>query len=100
MAERSTREAEAHWKIVRFYRRQLIDRKGIVRRCLELILFKRALIAGFQGVTWIFLNCQPMVTFAEGKILEDVVCNDHTSKYVPIVFVFTSHNSDIYVYNN
>ncbi|XP_023730029.1 uncharacterized protein LOC111877754 isoform X2 [Lactuca sativa] len=55
---------------------QLIDPKGTVPRCLERILFKKALTVGFQGVIWIFLNYQPMGMFEEDKIREDVSCND------------------------
>ncbi|KAI3812397.1 hypothetical protein L1987_17104 [Smallanthus sonchifolius] len=54
---------------------QLIDLKRIVLRCLKLILFIKALTAELHGVTWIFLNYQPMAMFTEDKILEDVPCN-------------------------
>ncbi|XP_076947608.1 uncharacterized protein LOC143619604 isoform X1 [Bidens hawaiensis] len=61
---------------------QLTDPKGTVLRFLELILFRKALTAGFQGMTWIFLNWQPMAMSAEDKILADVSCNDQILKYV------------------
>ncbi|XP_071731577.1 uncharacterized protein [Rutidosis leptorrhynchoides] len=71
---------------------QLIDPKGIVLRCLELILFRRALTAEYLGVIWIFLNWQPMAMFVEGMILVDVSCNDHTLKSIWLM-VFIYHSS-------
>ncbi|KAI3785690.1 hypothetical protein L1987_44814 [Smallanthus sonchifolius] len=53
-------------------RQQLIDPRGFVLSCLELMLFRKALTA---GVTWIFLYFQPIAMFVEDKILEDVAGN-------------------------
>uniref|UniRef100_A0A5B7AWI0 Uncharacterized protein n=1 Tax=Davidia involucrata TaxID=16924 RepID=A0A5B7AWI0_DAVIN len=53
---------KAHWKIVRFYRQQLIDQRVIVLRYRKLILFRKALIAGFRVFTGlIYRSFQRMV---------------------------------------
>lgn len=57
------------------YRQLLIDQKEIGLDCPKLISCRKVLIAGFQIVTWISLNCLPMAMSAVGKTLVDVEFN-------------------------
>ncbi|XP_052179947.1 uncharacterized protein LOC127793193 isoform X1 [Diospyros lotus] len=60
-------------------RQQLIDRRAIGQTYPEQILYRKVHTAGFQAVTWIFLNCQPMVMSDEHRTPEDVTFSDLVS---------------------
>ncbi|RXH96376.1 hypothetical protein DVH24_008880 [Malus domestica] len=70
-------EDKVRSKIARSYRQQSIDQKEIGLSFLEPSSSRRVLIVGFQVVTWIFSNCQPMAMSVVDKIQGDVESNDN-----------------------
>lgn len=73
------REDKALLKIARFCRHMLIEQREIGLECQKLISFRKVPIAGFQVVTWTFLNCLPMAMSVVGKTLVDVEFNSFYS---------------------
>ncbi|XP_052179949.1 uncharacterized protein LOC127793193 isoform X2 [Diospyros lotus] len=74
-----SKAVKVYLRTAKFYRQQLIDRRAIGQTYPEQILYRKVHTAGFQAVTWIFLNCQPMVMSDEHRTPEDVTFSDLVS---------------------